>query len=66
MPIPVDPLADEIVLGGVAQVDHDVGDRLVQVDEAVWEGMTVGHGGRTSADDGVVRQKWIDAQMGHP
>ena len=42
MLVSVDPLADEIVCGGVAQVDDETGDRLVEVDEPVWEGRTGG------------------------
>lgn len=46
VPVPVDPLADEVVRGGVAQVDREIGNRLVEVDEAVREGMTVVRGNR--------------------
>ena len=41
MPVPVDSLADEVVFSGVAWVDYEIGDRLIEVDETVREGMTV-------------------------
>ena len=46
MPVPVDPLADKVVRGSVAQVDREIGNRLVEVDEAIREGMTVVRGNR--------------------
>ena len=43
VPVSVGPLADEVVLSGVAQVNYEIGDRLIEVDETVREGMMVEH-----------------------
>ena len=48
-PVSVDPLTEEIVPGAVAQIDREIGDRLVEVDEAVRQGAAAGRGMRSGA-----------------
>ena len=38
VPVTVDRPADEVVVGGVAQIDHEVRDHLVEIDESVRQG----------------------------